>query len=223
MLGIEQGDSLSDIYANLSTLNPKVATSDSKMRFHDTNMALPHITDDARFVPNGLFDQNGEMGQLSDSQSIDQRCVSQIQMPPSKSTSFQNQAPHIIGPYSSSDSPKENDDLSKATYMLKDQIATLSNIQIYQKNIKTKPSALKLKAEKVSQILASDVVNRLNTGSVEDIKLIIKNGFMSLFDSDGARKRSSGDASLVEASDPKRKRVACDYCPKTMVRQCDLK
>lgn len=203
-----------------------MAESDSKMSFHDTNIALSHITNDARFVPNGSFDQNGDlhqMGQVSSTQSIDQRCVSQLQMPPQMSADFLIQTPHVNGPSASRDSSREENDLNKANCRLNDQIASSLNIPIYQKAIKNKPTALKLKAEKVSQILASNVVNRLNTGSVEDIKLIIENGFMSLFDSDGARKRSSEDISSAEASDPKRKRVACDYCPKTMVRQCDLK
>lgn len=85
------------------------------------------------------------------------------------------------------------------------------------------PMAMRMKAEQVSQKFASDVVKSMSTGTLEEIQSILKQSVLSLFNADGSRKRSSEDASLVDTSDRKRKRVACEYCPKTMIRHCDLK
>lgn len=85
------------------------------------------------------------------------------------------------------------------------------------------PTAMRIKADEFSQKIAADVVNRMTTGTLEEIQSILRQSVRSLFNADGTRKRNSEDASLGESVDPKRKRVACEYCPKTMIRHCDLK
>lgn len=198
-----------------------MATSDSKISFHETNDAIP-FTGDVPFQPSGSFAQNNgahPIVQVQGAQPVD---GSQIQMLLPNSADFLSHTHHIEGS-SSCNSPYEENHIDKVNCVLKDQNEGPSNTQVYQRGMNNKPAALKLKAEKLSQVLASCVVDRLNTGSTHDIKVLIKNGLMSLFDSDKSRKRTSQDASLVEASDPKRKRVACEFCTKTMERQCDLK
>lgn len=82
-------------------------------------------------------------------------------------------------------------------------------------------------ADEVSRKIASDVVNqmRLSSNKLAELQSILKSNFISLFGGDGpARKRSPEDAFPPETTDTQqRKRVACDQCPKTMIRRCDLK
>ena len=89
--------------------------------------------------------------------------------------------------------------------------------------VRGESAAMRMKAEQVSQKFASDVVKQMRKGTLEEIQSILKQSVLSLYNVDGSRKRTSEDASFDEASDRKRKRVACEYCPKTMIRHCDLK
>lgn len=86
---------------------------------------------------------------------------------------------------------------------------------------------MSLQADEVSRKIASDVVNRMRMSSskLAEIQSILKSNFISLFGGDGPpRKRSPEDAFPPENTDTQqRKRVACDQCPKTMIRRCDLK
>lgn len=87
--------------------------------------------------------------------------------------------------------------------------------------------AMSVQVDEVSRTIASDVVNRmrLSSNTLTEIQSILKSNFISLFGGDGApRKRSPEDAFPPETTDTQqRKRVACDKCPKTMTRRCDLK
>lgn len=87
--------------------------------------------------------------------------------------------------------------------------------------------AMSVQADEVSRKIASDVVNRmrLRTSRLAEIESILKSNIISLFGGDGPpRKRSPEDAFSPETTDTQqRKRVACDQCPKTMIRRCDLK
>lgn len=87
--------------------------------------------------------------------------------------------------------------------------------------------AMSVQADEFSRKIASDVVihMHLNSNSLAEIQSILKSNFISLLGCDGPpRKRSPEDAFSPETTDTQqRKRVACDQCPKTMVRPCDLK
>lgn len=87
--------------------------------------------------------------------------------------------------------------------------------------------AMSVQADEVSLKIASDVVNHmhLSRNKLAEIQSILKSGFISYFGGDEPpRKRSPDDAFPPETTDnQQRKRVACDQCPKTMVRPCDLK
>lgn len=87
---------------------------------------------------------------------------------------------------------------------------------------KNEPLVIQTKAEEVSQEVATDVVQNLSRGSLEEIEQAIKARVLSLLNPDGTRKRKAESAGIVETSNPKR-RVACDQCSKTMVRRCDLR
>lgn len=86
---------------------------------------------------------------------------------------------------------------------------------------------MSVQADEVSRKIASDVVNRmrLSSNKLAELQSILKSNFISLFGGDGPpRKRSPEDAFPPETADTQqRKRVACDQCPKTMIRRCDLK
>lgn len=86
---------------------------------------------------------------------------------------------------------------------------------------------MSVQADEVSRKIASDVVNRmrLNNNKLAEIQSILKSNLISLLGGDGPpRKRSPEDAFSPETTDTQqRKRVACDQCPKTMDRRCDLK
>lgn len=86
---------------------------------------------------------------------------------------------------------------------------------------------MSVQADEVSRKIASDVVNRmrLSSSKLAEVQSILKSNFISLFGGDGPpRKRSPEDAFPPENTDTQqRKRVACDQCPKTMIRRCDLK
>lgn len=86
---------------------------------------------------------------------------------------------------------------------------------------------MSVQADEVSRKIASDVVNRmrLSSNKLAELQSILKSNFISLFGGDGPpRKRSPEDAFPSETTDTQqRKRVACDQCPKTMIRRCDLK
>lgn len=85
---------------------------------------------------------------------------------------------------------------------------------------------MSVQADEVSRKIASDVVNRmrLSSNKLAELQSILKSNFISLFGGDGPRKRSPEDAFPPETTDTQqRKRVACDQCPKTMIRRCDLK
>lgn len=84
-------------------------------------------------------------------------------------------------------------------------------------------TAIQTNAEQVSQAMASDVVKRMSTGSVEEIQAILEQSVLKLLHTNRTRKRSSAEISSADTPDPKRKRVACEYCSKTMIRLCDLK
>lgn len=87
--------------------------------------------------------------------------------------------------------------------------------------------SMSVQADEVSRKIASDVVNRmrLSSNKLAELQSILKSNFISLFGGDGPpRKRSPEDAFPSETTDTQqRKRVACDQCPKTMIRRCDLK
>lgn len=214
----EQCDINPPDHTNLSNLNLNIALVDSKVNLNKSHNSLSRSL--SRFANDVRF----ETSQHSITPSIDQGCVGPTQVQAPNSTDFRNQPSQAPGPSLPRDSSGGAKGSKTANHALNNyRTANLPNYQKHQNILENKPVAFNLETEKLSQMLASDIVNRLGTGSIEGIKLLIENGLMGLFDSVGTRKRSAGDASLVGASDQKRKRVTCEYCPKTMVRQCDLK
>lgn len=103
---------------------------------------------------------------------------------------------------------------------LNEQVTALSKMT---KNQSERKEAWKFKAEQFSEAVSLDIMKRANEGSIGDIKSIIKTEFLSLFSPRKALKRSIEEISSPTTSDPKRRQVTCDHCPKTMVRPCDLK
>lgn len=94
--------------------------------------------------------------------------------------------------------------------------------QAMQGTTKNEAVVIQTKAEEVSQEVATDVVQNLSHGSLEEIEQAIKARVLSLLIPDGTRKRKAETAGIVEIPDPKR-HISCDQCNKTMVRRCDLK
>lgn len=94
--------------------------------------------------------------------------------------------------------------------------------QRMQETTKNESIVIQTKAEEVSQEVATDVVQNLSHGSLEEIEQAIKARVLSLLNPDGTRKRKAETAGIVETPDPKR-RVSCDQCNKTMGRRCDLR
>lgn len=88
-------------------------------------------------------------------------------------------------------------------------------------------STMSVQADEVSRKIAADLVNHMHLSSnkLAELKSILKSNLMSLFRGDGPpHKRRPEDAFPPETTDTQqRKRVACDVCPKTMSRRCDLK
>lgn len=100
---------------------------------------------------------------------------------------------------------------------------SFSNNPRHLHNSKGELEALDVKLEEASQAAATRVCSYSNTKSLEEIQSLIKNEFWNIFNRDGTRKRGSTDASLTEPASSKRKTVACEFCPKKMLRECDLK
>ena len=103
-------------------------------------------------------------------------------------------------------------------------LTSLSNDQKYENKPRGKIEALDIKKfEEASQAAATKIHPYSSNTSLEEIRMLIENEFRNIFNRAGTRKRGSTDASLTEPAGSKRKTVACGFCPKKMLRECDLK
>ena len=105
--------------------------------------------------------------------------------------------------------------------------AAEKTVETQRENV-LKPTSLAVKTEELSRALASEFAQCMSTSSMEEMQRLIKTRVLSLLNPktlipDISHKRNADDAGITSTSDPKRKRVACDLCPKTMERHCDLK
>lgn len=212
-------------FTNLSTLSLKAPAFDAKVDFSEPNGALNQIAEDVQLQSDEALSQNATLhrSSLLSVSSSNEKCKSQIQMPLLKPNDALHQISELKSFTPSCSSLSDKSSLSKFDSLLNEQTAKFLNIQTNQRYIRDKPAALNMKAEIASQALASDVVNRLSTGSIEEIQLLIKNRLINFFGADRKRKRSPESSPLDEGSDMKRNRVTCEICTKTMGRQCDLK
>lgn len=210
-------------YTNLHTLE-KLPVVESRLSPHEPSNALSQYTDRVPFQANGSLIEapgaNISQYNISSTSPVNRGGGDQPSLP--GGTNGMHQFPHMKSSASSCNSPERGagqDPMVKS----RPTAATRSlNARPYL-DVRGEHAAMRVKAEQVSQKFASDVVKRMSTGTLEEIQSILKQSVLSLFNADGSRKRSSEDASLVDTSDRKRKRVACEYCPKTMIRHCDLK
>lgn len=222
---IEQVESMSLGYTTLSAINLKATANDSNMAsdqpgsHHSSRLYQDLLEVDANINPvSGLNDPN----------QILRRARSACKGP---SGGNRDEEPQVgdtdsdlqtLGPRCSvisHDSLIEGDKFSS----FDDFSTSFANNPKYQNNRNGKFDALDVKFEEASQAAASKVCSSSNIKSFEEIQSLIKNEFWNIFNRDGTRKRGSTDASLTDPAISKRKMVACGFCPKKMLRECDLK
>lgn len=95
-----------------------------------------------------------------------------------------------------------------------------------RRNTKSKPLASAKKAEEVSEELATKIAKFIDLyrGPPKDIQATIKNQLLLTFNPGLSRKRRAQMASLNDDSNSTKKRlIACDQCPTTTARQCDMR
>lgn len=218
----EQDPSKPPDFTNLHTLE-KLPVIDSKLSPQEPSNSLSQYTERVPFRANGSLPEapgaNLTQYNISSSSPVNRDGGDQPSLPGGANGVLQ------FSPMKSSasccNSPERG---TGQDQMVKSHPAATSSLNARPDlDVRGEPAAMRKKAEQVSQKFASDVVKRMSTGTLEEIQSILKQSVLSLFNADGSRKRSSEDASLDETSDRKRKRVACEYCPKTMIRHCDLK
>lgn len=198
---------------------------ESKVSPH-TSSALPHHIDRAPLQANGSLSEapGATLAQynMSSTNPVNRGGDDQTSLPGGANGVLQ--FPQVKIPTSSSNMPGRG---TGQDQMVKSRPAATSSLNARPNPmVRGEPTEMRMKAGHVSQKFALDVAKYMSTGTLEEVQSIVKQvnqSVLTLFNADGSRKRSSEDALLVETSDRKRKRVACEYCPKTMIRHCDLK
>lgn len=218
----EQSPSKPPDFTSLHSLE-KLPVVDSKLTLHEPSNSLSPHSDRVPFQANGFLMENSG-AKLT---QYNQGSTSPVNRDSGDQTSLPGGANGILQFHNMRSSASSCNPPGKGTgqdQMMKSGPMAAGSLDARPDPILHEgPTTMGMKAERVSQIFASDVVKRMSTGTVEEIQSILKQSVLRVFNTDGSRKRSSEDASLVETSDRKRKRVACEYCPKTMIRHCDLK
>ncbi|KAL8652327.1 MAG: hypothetical protein Q9210_002749 [Variospora velana] len=95
-----------------------------------------------------------------------------------------------------------------------------------RRSTKTKPLTSAKKAEAVSEQLASEIAKFINLyrGPPEEIQATIKSRLLLTFNPGLCSKRSAQMAALKDnLNQNKKRRIACDQCPTTTARQCDMR
>lgn len=230
---IEQVESMSLGYTTLSAIDLKVTANDSNMASDQPG------SHSSRFFRDMRFQVDTNIIPVSGLNELNQTLRSAWSSCSSRTGGSQDEGP-LIGDTDSDRQtlgPKESvvsrDSLTEGSKTSRvDNLPTsFSNIQKCQNHPKGQFVALNIKFEEASQAAANKVHRGSSTKSLEEIQsliknefqLLIKNEFWNISNSGGTRKRDSTDASLTEPAGSKRKTVACEYCPKKMLRECDLK
>lgn len=220
-INMDQVNSISLGYTTLSALNLGGAAIESNVVYNQPDSHSSHLTQDMQFqvnetvIPESLRSAKSSFNSRS--------CGSQDQA--HLVANRENSLPTLGSKYSvvSRESPVEGSRIIEIGKLLNHSSTNMLNTEKSLNNDKGS-AALNVKCEEMSQALATKFHNGSNTQSLEEIKSLIKNEFWDLLKNCGTtRKRSSADASLVEAPGVKRKLVACDSCPKKLYRECDLK
>lgn len=212
MSPVEEAASNPTAFTNLHALQKGPAIDST---CHQESNALPQLIDRDR------FQMNGEVVEID--------CPKYSTLPRSLVTPTDHDQPSLIvtdvvvqNPNMKSTASSRNSPDRGNQRRVEQPQASNINFHIDPK-INNNAPGIRIKADEVSQKIAADVANRMSTGTLEEIQLILKQSVLSLFNPDGTRKRTSEEASLGDPVDPKRKRMACEYCPKTMIRHCDLR
>ncbi|KAL8974185.1 MAG: hypothetical protein Q9197_001584 [Variospora fuerteventurae] len=95
-----------------------------------------------------------------------------------------------------------------------------------RRSTKTKPLTSAKKAEAASEQLASEIAKFVNSyrGPPEEIQATIKSRLLLTFNPGLCSKRSAQMAALKDnLNQSKKRRIACDQCPTTTARQCDMR
>jgi hypothetical protein len=223
---MDQVDSVSLGYTTLSALNLDGAAIESNVVYKQPDSHSSHLRQDMRFQVNenvsavsGLSELNHSL-RSAKSSFTSGSCGSQDQARLVATT--ENILPTLgsKGVVVSRDLPAEGSRISKIGKLLNDSPISVLNTE---KGQDTGSAALNVKFEEMSQALATKFHNGSNDQSLEEIKSLIKNEFWDLLKNCGTRKRSFADDSLMEPLGSKRRLVACDRCPKKLLRECDLK
>lgn len=222
---MERVESISLGYTSLSAINLKATTNSSNVASDQAGSHASYIYPDLRFQVNANVHPVSGLNELNQT----------LRAPPSprkgRSGGSQDEGAHVgdtdsdrqtLGPRHSMVS---HDSFTEELKIGRGDIFPdrFSNDPRYLHNFKGELEALNVKFEAASQAAATKVCSYSNTKSLEEIQSLIKNEFWNIFNRDGTRKRGSADASLTEPTSSKRKTVACEFCPKKMLRECDLK
>lgn len=222
---MEQVESMSLGYTSLSAINLKATTNGPNLASDQPGSHSSYLYPDLRFQVDANVNPVSGLNELNQRlRTIPSSCKGQNGV-------SQDEGPHVgdtdsdrqtLGPRHSVVS---HDSLTEGFKISRGDIfpASFSNNPRYQNNPRGKLEALDVKFEEASQAAATKVCSYPNTKSLEEIQSLIKNEFWNIFNRDGTRKRGSTDASLTEPASSKRKTVACKFCPKKMLRECDLK
>ncbi len=215
-------------YTTLSALNIKATGIESRVAFSQPDSHSSSLAQDVSLQVKATVHPVSGSNELNQSPGGAKSWLrnrsegSQEEVPPVAATETLHQTGGLKDSVSRHDFLDEESRRSKMGSMLHDLTINLSNNPRSQINSKTKALAL-MKFEEASQALATQVHSGSHTASLEELQSLIKNGFLSMLNSCATRKRSSAEASLSEPSGSKRKLVACEFCPKKLHRECDLK
>ncbi len=148
-------------------------------------------------------------------------CLTSAKMPLGSPADVVNFSNMKTGSASSLNSPE-----SERPIELSDEAARVIDVSSDRRNNAGLDPAARME---IARKVAADLIQALSTnrGSAKEIESILHRSVTALSHDNGkttgTRKRNYEDTSSAETSDTKRKRVACEFCPKTMVRRCDLK
>lgn len=222
---MERVESISLGYTSLSAINLKATTNGSNLTSDQAGSHPSYLYPDLRLQVNENVHPVSGLNELN--QTL--RAASSLRK--GRRDGSQDGGPHV----GDTDSDRQtlgprhpvvsHDSLTEGLKIGKGDIfsGSFSNNPRYLHNFQGELEALNVKFEEASQAAANKVCSYSNTKSLEEIQSLIKNEFWNIFNRDGTRKRSSTDASLTEPASSKRKTVACEFCPKKMLRECDLK
>lgn len=226
---MEQVESMSLGYTTLSALNLRATAIESDVASNQPDNHSSHLTRDMHFqvdatvIPVSGSNEPNQTSRNAQSTFNGNSVESQDGGPLVGAVDENREA---LGPKHSvilCDSHLERSKNSRIDNFLNDGPTSPLSVQRGQNNSKGKAMTLSMKVEETSQALASKVYKMANTQSLEEVHSLIRNDILNIFISCGTGKRGSADASLTDPPDAKRRLMACGFCPKKMLRECDLK